>query len=89
MVQYATCIIREAYSSKEFAGKNHLSCVVRRVKVALLIMILECSVPGLDRARSGWSKRKRHPLQDLVRECRYRKATNPPRQDILSAWIDG
>jgi hypothetical protein len=32
---------------------------------------------GMQSIRRGWSERRRHPLQDLMRECRYRKATEP------------
>ena len=32
---------------------------------------------GLESIRQGWIERERHPLRDLVRECRYRKATDP------------
>jgi hypothetical protein len=34
-------------------------------------------ITGMERIRRGWSDRRRHPLQDLMRECRYRKATEP------------
>ncbi|KAE9372389.1 hypothetical protein N431DRAFT_408603 [Stipitochalara longipes BDJ] len=34
-------------------------------------------ITGLQRIRGGWHERKRHPLQDLMRECRYRSATDP------------
>lgn len=35
------------------------------------------SIEALERIRSGWNERRRHPLQDLMREFRYRKATDP------------
>lgn len=40
-------------------------------------MSMECRITGLERIRGGWHNRKRHPLQDLMRECRYRRATDP------------
>ncbi|KAG0647087.1 Heterokaryon incompatibility protein [Hyphodiscus hymeniophilus] len=44
-----------------------------------------CSAPianirkltGLEKIRMGWNNRLRQPLQELIRECRYRRATDP------------
>jgi hypothetical protein len=44
---------------------------------SLLTMSVRHRITGMNRIRGGWSKRRRHPLQDLMRECRYRKATEP------------
>ncbi len=32
---------------------------------------------GLEKIRLAWGQGKRQPLQDLIRECKYRKATDP------------
>lgn len=32
---------------------------------------------GLEKIRQGWNDKKRQPLRDLIRECRYRRATDP------------
>jgi hypothetical protein len=38
---------------------------------------------GLEKIRQGWNNGKRQPLRDLIRECRYRNATDP-RDKIFS-----
>ena len=32
---------------------------------------------GLEKIRMGWNEKLRQPLRELVRECRYRRATDP------------
>jgi len=32
---------------------------------------------GLEKIRRGWNEGKRQPLRDLIRECRYRRGTDP------------
>jgi hypothetical protein len=34
-------------------------------------------VTGLEKIRMGWNEGKPQPLRDLLRECRYRRATDP------------
>lgn len=41
------------------------------------LLIIPTSLTGLEKIRLGWNQRKRQSLRDLVRECRYRKATDP------------
>lgn len=41
------------------------------------------NVIGMEKIRQGWNGRKRQPLRDLIRECRYRRATDP-RDKIFS-----
>jgi len=56
---------------------THLSFALEMVNLHGLIMSEEHRITGLERIRGGWHERKRHPLQDLMRECRYRSATDP------------
>jgi hypothetical protein len=46
-------------------------------KSKLLTINMVRRIIGMQSIRRGWSERRRHPLQDLMRECRYRKATEP------------
>lgn len=42
-------------------------------------------IVGLEKIRLGWNQRIRQPLRDLLRECRYRKATDP-RDKVYSLY---
>lgn len=46
-------------------------------KGTLLILGMGSSIEALENIRNEWNWRRRHPLQDLMREFRYRKATDP------------
>ena len=62
----------------EFAGKDNLTFIFTwNVNVHGLTMSERHRITGLHRIRSRWHDRQRHPLQDLMRECRYRIATDP------------
>jgi hypothetical protein len=52
---------------------HHLSAPVSSIR----------KVTGLEKIRQGWVDGKRQPLRDLLRECRYRRATDP-RDKIFS-----
>ena len=52
---------------------HHLSAPVSSIE----------KVTGLENIRQGWINGKRQPLRDLLRECRYRRATDP-RDKIFS-----